>query len=104
MSQDEEYDAFELAVKFGVNGMSVTSRINRDLIESSEYKALDQASTRSCEDFTAPFEVLSDGETILIENETRLVDFLHEKGKKGVAIQRYKGLGEMAPSSSGRRP
>jgi DNA gyrase subunit B len=96
MTQDEEYGAFELSVKFGVNGMSVTCRVNHDLIESSEYKALVKL-YEELRDFTAPFEVLSDGETVIIENETRLVDFLHEKGKKGVSIQRYKGLGEMAP-------
>jgi len=33
----------------------------------------------------------------VVENETKLLDYLHEKGKKGVGIQRYKGLGEMAP-------
>ncbi|MCX6560575.1 MAG: DNA topoisomerase (ATP-hydrolyzing) subunit B [Candidatus Aminicenantes bacterium] len=97
MSQDEEYGAFELSVKFGVNGMSVTCRINHDLIESSEYKALIKI-YEELKDFVPPFEVLSDGETVVVENETRLVDFLHEKGKKGVSIQRYKGLGEMAPA------
>ncbi|MGD0781689.1 MAG: DNA topoisomerase (ATP-hydrolyzing) subunit B [Candidatus Aminicenantales bacterium] len=96
MSQDEEYDAFELAVKFGVNGMSVTCRINRDLIESAEYKAL-SGIYEELRDFVPPFEVISDGETVVVENEIRLIDFLHEKGKKGVSIQRYKGLGEMAP-------
>ncbi len=32
-----------------------------------------------------------------VENEIKLLDYLHERGKKGVTIQRYKGLGEMAP-------
>ncbi len=95
-SRDEEYDAAELAVKFGVNGMTVACRINRDLIESAEFKALVKAS-EELRDFTPPYEVLSDGETVVVENETKLLDFLHEKGKKGVNIQRYKGLGEMAP-------
>ena len=80
----------------GVNGMSVTCLINHDLIESSEFKALIKIYDE-LKDFAPPFEVLSDGETVLIENETRLVDFLHDKGKKGVSIQRYKGLGEMNP-------
>ncbi len=41
--------------------------------------------------------MISDGETVVIENEIKLLDYLHEKGKKGVTIQRYKGLGEMTP-------
>ncbi len=96
LGQDEEYEAYDLSVKFGVNGMSVTCRINRNLIESAEYKALIKI-YEELKDFTPPFEVLSDGETVLVENETKLIDYLHEKGKKGVSIQRYKGLGEMAP-------
>jgi len=94
---DEEYEAADLVVKFGVNGMSVTCRVNRDLLESSEYKALVKIH-EELREFTPPYEVLSNGdEVVLIENESRLLDFLHEKGKKGVSIQRYKGLGEMAP-------
>ena len=96
MIHDEEYDAHELDAKFGVNGMSVTCRVGHGLIESVEYKALVKI-YEELKDFSAPFEVLSDGETVLVENETKLVDYLHEKGKKGVSIQRYKGLGEMAP-------
>jgi DNA gyrase subunit B len=96
LGQDEEYEAAELTVKMGVNGMTIQSKINRDLIESAEYKAL-AGIYEELRDFAAPFEVLSDGETVVVENETKLLDFLHEKGKKGANIQRYKGLGEMAP-------
>ena len=96
MTHDEEYDAWELAVKFGVNGMSVICKVNWDLIDSIEYKALFKI-FQELADFKAPFEVLSDGETVVVDNETKLLDYLHEKGKKGVSIQRYKGLGEMAP-------
>jgi len=96
LSKDEEYDASELNVKFGVNGMSVTCKVNLSLIDSVEYKALYKI-FQELEEFQPPYEVLSDGETIVLDNETKLLDFLHEKGKKGVSIQRYKGLGEMAP-------
>ncbi|MHB8055438.1 MAG: DNA gyrase subunit B, partial [Candidatus Aminicenantales bacterium] len=96
LTQDEDYDAWGLTVKFGVNGMSVTCNINWDLIDSVEYKALFKL-YQELADFKGPYEVLSDGETVVVDNETKLLDYLHEKGKKGVTIQRYKGLGEMAP-------
>ena len=98
LGRDEEYDAAELTVKFGVNGMSMACPVNRDLIESAEYKALVKIH-EELREFTPPYEVISNGDDVVVlENETRLLDFLHEKGKKGVSIQRYKGLGEMAPA------
>jgi len=84
--------------------MSVTCLVNRDLLESAEFKALVKIH-EELREFTPPYEVLSNGDDVVVlETETRLLDFLHEKGKKGVSIQRYKGLGEMAPRSSGKRP
>ncbi len=96
LSHDEEYDAWGLAVKFQINGMSITVKVDRDLIESVEYKNLYKI-YGELGDFRPPYEVLTDSETITVENENKLLDHLFEKGKKGVGIQRYKGLGEMTP-------
>jgi len=96
LTKDEEYDTWEMTVKFGVNGMSVACKINLALIESVEYKNLTKI-FQELEEFRPPFEVLSESETVTVENELKLLDYLHERGKKGVTIQRYKGLGEMAP-------
>ena len=76
--------------------MSVACKINLGLIESIEYKNLFKIFQELAE-FRPPFEVITNGETVKVENETKLIEYLHEKGKKGVSIQRYKGLGEMAP-------
>ncbi|MDP2914369.1 MAG: DNA topoisomerase (ATP-hydrolyzing) subunit B [Candidatus Aminicenantes bacterium] len=96
LTKDEEYDAWEMSVKFGVNGMSITCKVNLDLVNSIEYKNLLKI-FQELEEFRPPYEVISDAETVTVENENKLLDYLHEKGKKGVSIQRYKGLGEMAP-------
>jgi DNA gyrase subunit B len=96
LDKDEEYDAWEITAKYGINGMSVACKINLGLIESIEYKNLFKIFQELAE-FRPPFEVTTNGETVKVENETKLIEYLHEKGKKGVSIQRYKGLGEMAP-------
>jgi len=96
LTKDEEYDTWEISVKFGVNGMSITCKVNLDLVNSIEYKNLLKI-FQELEEFRPPYEVISDTETVTVENENKLLDYLHEKGKKGVSIQRYKGLGEMAP-------
>ena len=96
LSLDEEHGLHELAVNFQINGMKVSCKVNYDFVTSAEYRNLCKIH-KELESFRAPFHVLSDSENVKIENEAKLLDFLFQRAKKGVVIQRYKGLGEMAP-------
>lgn len=96
LSLDEEHGLHELAVNFQINGMNVSCKVNSDLITSAEYRKLCKIH-KELENFRTPFHVLSNSEEVKIENEAKLLDFLFQRAKKGVVIQRYKGLGEMAP-------
>lgn len=96
LSRDEEHGLYELDVSFNVNGMKVSCKVSLDLIQSVEYRNLYKIH-QDLETFRPPFHVLSDSEKIKIDNEAKLLEFLFEKGKKGITIQRYKGLGEMTP-------
>ena len=96
LSVDEEYGLYELAVDFRINGMKVSCKVNLGLIQSVEYKNL-YSIHKDLETSRPPFQVLGDSEKVKIENEAKLLDFLFQQGKKGIVIQRYKGLGEMTP-------
>jgi len=96
LTMDEEYEAYDLGIEYQVNGVSISCKVNLALVDSTEYKNLFKI-YKELENFVPPFEVMTDHESVVLENEVRLLDFLHERGKKGVSIQRYKGLGEMAP-------
>jgi DNA gyrase subunit B len=96
LSRDEEHGLYDLAVNFQINGMSMSCKVNLDLIKSVEYQHL-YALHKELESLRPPFHVLSGNESVRIENEAKLLDYLYQKGKKGIDIQRYKGLGEMAP-------
>ena len=96
VSKDEEHGLYELSVNFQVNGMSVSCKVNMDLITSAEYQNLNKIH-KDLEGIKAPFHVLSNSDKVKIDNENKLLEYLFEHGKKGIVIQRYKGLGEMAP-------
>jgi len=96
VSKDEEHGLYELVVNFQINGMSASAKVNMNLINSAEYQNLFQIH-KDLENFKPPFHVLSNGDKVKIENESKLLEYLYEHGKKGIVIQRYKGLGEMAP-------
>ncbi len=96
LSKDEEHGLFELSVNFQVNGMVVTSKVNMNLITSAQYQTLYKIN-KALEDFGPPFFILSNGDKIKLENEAKLLEYLYDNGKKGIVIQRYKGLGEMTP-------
>jgi DNA gyrase subunit B len=96
LSKDEEHGLYELAINFQVNGMVVTSKVNMDLITSASYQTLFKTN-KSLEDYKPPFFILINGDKIKLDNESKLLEYLYANGKKGIAIQRYKGLGEMTP-------
>jgi DNA gyrase subunit B len=96
VSKDEEHGLYELSVNFQVNGMSLSCKVNMDLITSAEYQNLNKIH-KDLEGIKAPFHVLSNSDKVKIDNENKLLEYLFEHGKKGIVIQRYKGLGEMAP-------
>jgi len=96
IGKNEEYGLYELTITFRVNGMNVSCKVNNDLINSVMYQNLYKIH-KELESFKPPFQMISNGEKVKIENESKLLEYLYQKGKKGIVIQRYKGLGEMAP-------
>jgi DNA gyrase subunit B len=100
LGRDEEYGVFEIEFGYQLNGLSVSGKIGMDLVTSADYKNLYRI-YQELEGIKGPYAVLTNGdgaEKEILENENKLLDYLFERGKKGVAIQRYKGLGEMTPT------
>ncbi len=97
LRKDEEHGLFQLQVTYGVNGMSITCMIDKELITSPRYQKLYKIH-KDLEDLRPPFQIISNGDSIKVENEAKLLEYLSQNGKKGIVIQRYKGLGEMTPT------
>jgi len=75
-------------------------RISRGLIYSEDYQKCLVLGKNIFPYDTPPFEVYTkekEQDSIFFEDTRRLLAYFLEEGKKGLVVQRYKGLGEMNP-------
>jgi DNA gyrase subunit B len=93
---DEEHNRYELLLLDQKDNGSIF-RFNWDLLTSPEFQKL-LSLNKELEDMGGPFVLVGDKkDQTRIETKEELVEHLVDKAKKGVVIQRYKGLGEMNP-------
>jgi len=78
---DEEHNRYELLLRDQRSNGSLF-RLNWELLTSPEFRKLSRLNEKS---------------QTKIETKEKLVEYLVDKAKKGIMIQRYKGLGEMNP-------
>jgi DNA gyrase subunit B len=74
--------------------------IGRGHIYSSDYQKALQLGKKIFTYDHCPFYIYGKGnenDAIQVDDKRRLLSLLIEEGKKGIAVQRYKGLGEMNP-------
>jgi DNA gyrase subunit B len=64
---------------------------------SDEMKALDNKTDRNEVKLAAIFKAVEDEGETLLYSVAELADFIKTRGKRGLTMQRYKGLGEMNP-------
>jgi DNA gyrase subunit B len=95
--QDEEYGYYEFLVTETRNG-GQTAVVNWEFLSSPELRQL----MGRFKDFKGlnkgAVTVTEDGEKKKIDDAQQLLNEFMERAKKGLAIQRYKGLGEMNPA------
>jgi len=93
----EENGHYVLPVRQSKNGAMAYKNLGPDLIQSPEYRNLLQLGQELDEIKTGPY-LISDGEkSIPVEQMTEIVPKVLEIARRGLNIQRYKGLGEMNP-------
>jgi DNA gyrase subunit B len=86
-----------LAFQRRLRGVLNNHLIDAVLIRSAECHRLDGIKTELAEIYSAPAKLTLKDRELTIAGPIGLMDAVTEAGKKGVAINRYKGLGEMNP-------
>jgi DNA gyrase subunit B len=94
LESDEEHGVFEILLQQAQNGQSREVRVGHELVTSPEYKAL-YATYEEFRELDHPPLTVVDGSEIVVGGREQLVDHILDEGRRGLSIQRYKGLGEM---------
>jgi DNA gyrase subunit B len=94
---DEEHNLYGFEVQESNGGMEVRGKVHWDLITSVEYRHLYQVYSDIKEMAPPPYTLVEKGKQVAFDQAESLIQSLNQLGREGVAIQRYKGLGEMNP-------
>jgi DNA gyrase subunit B len=95
--RDEEHNTHEM-VASTTGKDPVRGKIGWELISSADFQGVILLWGDISSLDRPPFEVYRDGrDAVAVSDKEGLVSYLLEEAKKGLSIQRYKGLGEMNP-------
>ncbi|MCC8483895.1 MAG: DNA topoisomerase (ATP-hydrolyzing) subunit B [Rickettsia endosymbiont of Labidopullus appendiculatus] len=78
-----------------VRGQKESKILSKEQLESFEFTQLAKSFTPLADLFIEPTKLLIKNQEYIITLPSMLMNYILESGKKGIAIQRFKGLGEM---------
>lgn len=88
-------EAHTLSVSRTLQGVEEVYNIRLSLLNTAEVRQLDRLKTSLYEIFKGLPSLKTKDDTYPISGPLALLDLVMERGRKGLSIQRYKGLGEM---------
>jgi len=95
-TQDVEHGTWALRFPPGVHGIRRATVLNSDVVRSAEFVELRRISAELKATLTTPISLThQNDEPRAIDNWDEIATVIEELGRKGLQIQRYKGLGEM---------
>jgi DNA gyrase subunit B len=97
IEKDEEHDAYRLRFDTKWNGIHSSIDIDENFVTAPEFRELHSHSPAILGLDGPDYRIKEKGEERAFSDTGKLVQYVLDLGKKGLSIQRYKGLGEMNP-------
>jgi DNA gyrase subunit B len=94
---DEEHQSNKVLCRVQASGTTFALDVTHDLVGSADFRELQKLSPSAIGLGRAPYKLKAKGEQQELRSTADLVRAILDLGKQGLAIQRYKGLGEMNP-------
>jgi len=96
---DHDHGGYKMVFLLKKNGQTYTTTIDRETFRTPQFAEIKSLLGQVSIIGEAPYRDLGDESSVpvALESSKALVDYVVSVGKKGLTVQRYKGLGEMNP-------
>jgi DNA gyrase subunit B len=96
--EDREHACQRLVVSTKANGHGHRTVLDRELLLTAEYEEVHRLAREVAQGGEPPFTLGEGADARLVPNLKVALDLIMAEARKGLEIQRYKGLGEMNPT------
>lgn len=98
IQNDEEHQTHHIVCRVTGNGSQKSLNVTHDMVGSADFRELQKISPSALGLGRPPYRLKRKDKESEFSTSKDLVEEILETGKKGMSIQRYKGLGEMNPT------
>jgi DNA gyrase subunit B len=99
IEEDEDHGGYKIVFNLKKNGQTLTNDMDRETFRSPQFTDIKALLEQVSVVGEPPYRDVGEdkAEPVILENSKALVEHIVNVGKKGLTVQRYKGLGEMNP-------